>query len=276
MKIAILGCGPSGLVAAHAAKQSRIAKNVRVFSRKDRSPIYGAQYLHQPIPGTLSGHDIEPEIIRYQMRGTPESYLDKVYGDSWDGSVSDDLRDQAHVAWDLRATYDELWMRYQDLICEYEIPRNQGPSGVSSCINPLLENFDLVVNTIPRPMLCLRRDHKFISTDIWALGEHPANPFPIECSENIITYNGDSEPSWYRASRIHGYSTVEWPGHQNRPPIPGVARVRKPLRHNCNCWLGTVVHLGRMGRWQNGTLVHHVYADMHEQMLLKGAEMGVA
>ena len=276
MRIAILGCGPSGLVAAHAAMQLKLKKTVCVFSRAERSAIYGAQYLHQPIPGVFAAHDVEPEIIRYQMSGTPESYLRKVYGDAWDGTISDDLRDQAHVAWDLRSTYDELWMRYQELICEYEIPRNLGPSGVTACINPLLDNFDIVINTIPRPVLCVSRIHKFISTEIWALGEHPATEFPIECTENVIAYNGDSNPSWYRSSRIHGYSTVEWPGHIARPPIPGVVKVKKPLRHNCDCWAGRIVHLGRMGRWQNGTLVHHVYADMYEQLLLLGAKMGVA
>lgn len=276
MKIAILGCGPSGLVAAHAASRLKIDKRVCVFSRKERSPIYGAQYLHQPIPGTMSGHGIDPEIIRYIMQGEPESYLRKVYADAWDGTINDDLRDQAHVAWDLRSTYDELWFRYESLVIDYDIPRR--PDGIESCLNPLFESFDLVVNTIPRPVLCLQpRQHQFRSVDIWALGEHPANTFPIECQDNIITYNGDSQPTWYRASRIHGYSTVEWPGHINRPPIPGVARVKKPLSHSCDCWTDRpLVHLGRMGRWQNGRLVHHVYADMYEQLLLLGAKMGVA
>ena len=277
MRIAILGCGPSGLVAAHAACKVDVNKVVRVFSRPDKSNIYGAQYLHQPIPGTMSGHHIDPEIIRYVMAGSPEGYLRKVYGDAWDGTISDDLRDQSHVAWDLRATYDELWFRYQDLIVDYDIPRYKGTDSIKAAINPRLDNFDLIVNTIPRPALCMNRSHKFIGTDIWALGEHPGTEFPIQCRDNIINYNGDSNPSWYRASRIHGYSTVEWPGHINRPPVPGVARVSKPLRHSCDCWAGTqIVHLGRMGRWQNGTLVHPVYADMYEQMLLKGAEMGVA
>lgn len=279
MKIAILGCGPSGLVAAHAAMQLKMKKTVRVFSRTDKSPIYGAQYLHQPIPGTLSGHAMAPEIIRYVMAGSPESYLRKVYGDAWDGTINDDLRDQAHVAWDLRATYDELWFRYQDLICEYEIPHREGRAdGIAASLNPLFDNFDLVVNTIPRPALCLSpRVHHFKSVDIWALGETPDREFPIQCRDNIIDYNGDSNPAWYRASRIHGYSTVEWPGHINRPPIPGVARVKKPLSHSCDCWQGrNIVHLGRMGRWQNGRLVHVVYADMYEQLLLLGAKMGVA
>jgi hypothetical protein len=272
MRIAILGCGPSGLVAAHAAMQMKTDKIVRVYSRPVRSEVFGAQYLHQPIPKTLSGAAIEPAVIRYTMAGSPEAYLRKVYADKWDGHISDDLRDQAHIAWDLRATYDELWMRYSELIVDYDIPK----FAIAEAINPLLDNHDLVINTIPRPALCLRRDHEFRSVEIWAIGESPDKPFPIECRDDVIQYNGDSSPSWYRASRIHGFSTVEWPGHMNRPPVPGVARVRKPLNHTCDCWTGQITHLGRMGRWQHGRLVHHVYADTMEQLLLKGAEIGVS
>lgn len=247
-------------------------REVRVFSRKMRSQIYGAQYLHQPIPRTHASAAVEPEIIRYSMNGDPESYLKKVYGDAWDGTISDDLRDQAHLAWDMRSVYDELWDQYSDLITDYDIPR--GISPVTAAIQPLLDNFDLVINTIPRPALCLR-GHKFISTDIWALGETPGQAFPIECHDGVIEYNGDSNPSWYRSSRIYGYSTVEWPGHLPKPPLVGVAKVKKPLSHNCDCWLGSIVHLGRMGRWQNGRLVHHVYADTMEQLMLLGAKMGI-
>lgn len=273
MKIAILGCGPSGLVAAHAAMRLKIPKVVHVYSRKVRSPIYGAQYLHQPIPGTEVGHDHEPAIIRYIMSGTPEGYLRRVYGSAWDGTVSDDLRDQAHVAWDLRGTYEELWLRHSSLIRDYVIGKT--PQEKVGTIQPLLDNYDLVINTVPRPELCINRSHSFISTDIWALGETPDRQFPIECADNIIKYNGADDPSWYRASRIHDYSTVEWPGSIAKPPVPDVAKVKKPLRHTCDCWGGEVVHLGRMGRWQNGTLLHHVYADMHEQLILLGARMGV-
>jgi hypothetical protein len=272
VRIAILGCGPSGLVAAHAASQLKIKTNIQVYSAKRRSPIYGAQYLHQPIPGVFAAHEVEPDIIRYNMVGSPESYLKKVYGEAWDGTISDDLRDQAHVAWDLRSTYDELWMRYADLIVDYSIIKG----AVEQCVRPLVDNYDIVINTIPRPALCLKPRHQFVSTEIWAAGETPDQPFPVECADNVIVYNGDSNPSWYRSSRIHGHSTVEWPGHTPKPPVPGVARVKKPLRHSCDCWTDQIVHLGRMGRWQNGTLVHHVYADMYEQLILLGERMGVA
>ncbi len=100
------------------------------------------------------------------------------------------------------------------------------------------------------------------------MGDSPDRAVPYEAAEGVIRYNGDSEPSWYRISKMFGYTTVEWPGHAAKPPLNDVARVAKPLSHDCDCFPG-VIHLGRMGRWQNGRLVHHVFADMTEQLMLK-------
>ncbi|MBK8246368.1 MAG: hypothetical protein IPK85_03075 [Gemmatimonadetes bacterium] len=275
MKIAILGCGPSGLVAAHAASRLKIDKRVCVFSRKERSPIYGAQYLHQPIPGTMSGHGIDPEIIRYIMQGEPESYLRKVYADAWDGTINDDLRDQAHVAWDLRSTYDELWFRYESLVIDYDIPRR--PDGIESCLNPLFESFDLVVNTIPRPVLCLQpRQHQFRSVDIWALGEHPANTFPIECRD------ADHHPT--SATRADLVPRQPDPRLQHG----GVARSHQPPADPGRCAReeaaepqlrlldrpapGSPRADGSLAEWPACTTT---YADMHERPAARCA-MGVA
>ena len=43
-----------------------------------------------------------------------------------------------------------------------------------------------------------------------------------------------------------------------KPPLEGVAAVRKPLTTDCNChpdWL----HVGRYGRWTKGVLSHDAY-----------------
>jgi hypothetical protein len=99
------------------------------------------------------------------------------------------------------------------------------------------------------------------------MGDSDKMRVPVNVKEGMILYNGTEEASWYRASRVFGYSTVEWPHRINRPPIPGVARVRKPINHDCNCMPG-VKHLGRMGRWDKNILVHHVYADMQELLMI--------
>lgn len=265
MRVAILGCGPSGLAAAHSALNN-FGGEVAVFSRKVPSPIYGAQYLHGPIPGAT---DDDPTLIRYIMDGPPEAYLRKVYGDAWDGTVSDELRTQAHLAWDIRAAYRWMWGKYDGYITHAVVPSDS--EGIASAMNQLHEDFDIVLNTLPRPALCMRRyAHEFKGTRIYAIGDSEDQQAAPRVPEGQILYNGQEAPSWYRASMIHGYATVEWPGTR-KPPVEGIATVSKPLGHTCDCWSreNWLHHLGRMGRWQNGSLVHHVYPDTFEVLTLQ-------
>ena len=58
MIVAILGCGPTGLVAAHACAMKHIP--FVIFSKKRKSFLFGSQYLHEPIPGVIEEHEGEP------------------------------------------------------------------------------------------------------------------------------------------------------------------------------------------------------------------------
>jgi len=269
MKVAILGCGPVGLVAAHSILNSTAGKaEVRLFSVKRPSPIFGAQYLHQPIPGLVEEAG-EPRVIRYRMSGSPEDYLRKVYGEMWDGHISDDLRDDAHVAWDLRGTYKSLWTWYSDLVQHMEFRPNRDE--LQKMFNTMYEHADLIINTIPRKALCVNSAHQFRETMIWASGDSTFGKSPIEGTDEVIDYNGTADVSWYRVSRMFGHSTVEWPGHIKMPLLPGVKEVRKPLSHNCDCW-PSIKHLGRYGRWDRERLVHEAYADAQQLMFLHESE----
>jgi hypothetical protein len=262
ISVAILGAGPSALVAAQAVATYG-GTELAIFCPMERSTIWGAQYLHQPIPGVTH---TEPEVIRYKMNGQPEQYLMKVYGDRWDGHISDDLRDQAHCAWDLRATYNKLWAEFEGSMNMLRFVDNTRLNQEN--IRTLTDSYDLVVNTIPRKVFCAARGHhKFDFTEIWAMGDSDRQRVPVSTPEGIIQYDGSEDSSWYRAARVFGYSTVEWPQRINKPPIPGVQRVRKPISHDCNC-MPEVKHLGRMGRWDKKILVHHVYADMQELLMI--------
>jgi len=58
MRIAVLGCGPAGLMSAHAAMVATESEaDLAIFSTKRKSPLYGAQYLHQPIPFVSADRD---------------------------------------------------------------------------------------------------------------------------------------------------------------------------------------------------------------------------
>lgn len=268
MRVIILGCGPTGLLAAHELYLSGIPRdNIVIISKKRKSQIYGAQYLHEPIEGI----SVSRTIISYKIWGDRRNYLRKVYGEKWDGTISDELRESRHYAWDIRAAYDELWGNWENKIIDGIAGPDLASCYESGNIASVYDDFSgvrLMINTIPRPALC-DGSHQFKSTKIWASGDAPDQDqyCPIECPEGDVIYNGEREPSWYRASRIFGHTTAEWPWNGgNKPPYEGIEDVEKPLSHNCTCW-PSIHHIGRFGKWQNGTLVHHTIRDVQELLL---------
>lgn len=251
MKVAVLGCGPAGLVATHAAVEA--GADVRVFSKLRKSELFGAQYLHEPIPGFDPGPS---QRINYALLGTIDDYRRKVYGPTYDGSVSPGSLAPGHLAYDIRHTYDQLWAAYSSLITR-------------AVVNPLwlsraYGRFDVVLNTIPLPSLCDSRRHRFDGQSIWALGDAPSRgqhvPRPYGIEEGDVICNGLPDPPWYRASLIFGHATIEWSygGANSSPDFAAV--VWKPIWNNCDCW-PWVTMLGRYGRWQKGVLVHHTYQE---------------
>jgi hypothetical protein len=215
--------------------------------------MFGAQYLHSPIPGVAAG---DFEIISYQLRGTVEDYRRKVYGPLYDGAVSPGSLPAGHQAWDIRKTYDTLWQVYKGWIHHADVNHEWLFNNT--------EKFDMVFSTIPAPALCRDQRHHFEYQGIWAFGDAPARGQKVylAINEGDVICNGKPSPSWYRASRIFGHTTLEW-SMQGPVPRQHVSEVRKPLWTDCTCWPG-ITRLGRYGKWQKGVLVHHVYPEVIE------------
>lgn len=258
MRVAILGSGPAGLVAAAAIETQLDAETV-IYALGPKSPLYGAQYLHAPIPGFTKGAPID---VKYILEGEALIYRSKVYGYA-DVKTSVETLDEDHQAWDIRQTYDALWEEYNYLI---------EPTLVDwQTVNILNNNFDLIISTIPAPRICRRKDgsHQFKSTDIIAAGSAPdigitlEDSWDIYCKEGEVICSGRMEDPWYRMSRIFGYITIEFPMAMRHfgPKTAGI--VRKPLSHDCNCWEGSnIIQVGRYGAWKKGVLVHEVYDEV--------------
>lgn len=249
MRVAILGCGPSGLIAAAGVESA--GHEPVIFSRHRKSELFGAQYLHAPIPGIPA----EQVDIDYRLVGSAENYRRKVYGDR-DIEVSPEYLSHPHKGWDIRATYDALWERFNGCIRD-------------TFLNPfstadISRKYDVVLSTVPRPILCDNGAHGFTSKAVRAMGDAPergqAVPFS-HCPPNTILCNGDLRVPYYRISNIFGFRTVEWP--LSSPPADGLgARVVKPIQHNCDCWDGANVQfLGRYGKWQKGVLSHNSFVE---------------
>lgn len=255
-RVAVLGCGPAGLSAAHAVTVA--GHDVVVYSKRRKSEMFGAQYLHKPIPGMTS---TAPRPVQVILVGTHEEYRQRVYGEqaSLITTVSTEDLPEPHDSWDIRSTYDNLWSEYASRIKDWQVSSSYVPSLVRD------SGFDLVLSTIPAPALCAA-DHAFRSQDIWTTGDAPERGTFVDdivpgLEDGILICNGGGSEPWYRAARVFGYATVEWPLDAPPQGVHGrISRVSKPISTDCDCY-PEVVRLGRYGQWKKGVLVHHAYEE---------------
>jgi len=255
VKVTVLGAGPAGLMAAHAAVLEGC--DVRIVSNPRKSRLYGAQYLHAPIPGMT---DKPPVTVHYELWGHAEDYRRKVYGAGHRGSVSPEDLAETHQAWDIRQTYDALWSTYHG----YVVP---GDVGRLQLLDVVTANSDVVISTVPAPVLCRSVPaHTFHSQTVYAIGDAPDQQCPVrQAAPFSVICNGNREPSWYRNANVFGYTTCEWP---MRAPYADIATVTKPLETNCDCW-PTIIRMGRYGRWQKGILSHTAFTMTSRMLQLK-------
>ena len=268
MRVAILGSGPAGLLAAHAAE--RAGNEVTIYSEGNRSQIFGAQYLHRYIPDVTSE---DPDMtIDIAKVGTKEGYAKLVYGDR-NAPVSWEHFEPGTIpAWDLRIAYDKLWDQYGDRIVRGNIDwRHAAMIG---------EEYDKTFSTIPMRHLCNRNGHKFPHINIWVLVQPPWME-RWDSGLHIMYYNGyppdGSEGGWigydwYRFSKINGWSAWEF----TKPVDPEtdlwgdryIVQGMKPMGTDCTCaeFLG-IIPIGRWGKWERGVLTHHAYEEVSRAVL---------
>ena len=257
MRIAVLGCGPAGMFAAHAAAEE--GHTVDILSKARKSFMRWAQYLHEPIPG-LSG---DPFKISYELVGEVDIYRNKVYGD---GEVQVSVETLVGVAdaWDIREAYDAAWSLYEDRIFDWDAASHGIPSDV---------DYELVFSTIPAKALCQGHDPalpKFLRCEFSSqmVLSTALAASSISNRDNVVVCSGDVKDLWYRTSRIHGWETSEYGDFVGKDAIPTgvkVWEVEKPISTDCRChpW---VVRSGRYGKWTKGVLAHESYNDMKEAL----------
>lgn len=267
-RAAVLGCGPAGLFAAHALMRN--GWGVSIYSNKRRSEMYGAQYLHRPIPGLSVADPVE---VDYRLiGGSAEQYRSKVYGNDATARSSVETLDSKHQGWDIREAYFNAWERYFPIITDLAVtPQVLGVyragEQIESPIGIPLHDFQVIVNSIPLDRLCYYPEvHRFEARNVWAIGDAPERGIfaPYRAKPNTVECNASRDVGWYRASNVFGYTTVEWPD-RSKPPLQGVSSVTKPIRTSCTCYATTkmqgyaFVNVGRYGTWTKGVLAHDAY-----------------
>lgn len=241
MKVAILGCGPSGLLATHAAMI--LGHDPVIYSIAVQSEIHGAQYLHRSIPEISSK---EPDAqLTFRKRGFPQVYAAKVYGTmDIDTSWSKFEDDKEYPAWNMQEAYDKLWDWYNHRILNRIVNAWDMPD--------LIDSYPYVISTIPASNLCRKPYHEFKRLTISVTGSAPDDIKP-----NQVVYSGRTQDNWYRACEIFGHRFTEYAA-----PIPGQPQGFKPVSTNCDCFRGRILKVGRYGKWARGELIHHAYEDV--------------
>lgn len=242
MKIAILGCGPAGLLAAYACELH--GHQPTVFSRKVKSEQPGAQYVHEAIPG-LTG---DPVDIKYAKLGSREGYARKVYGNP-DAPCSWDAFPEGKVpGYNIVQAYDALWERYGAGVLNAPVDQE--------LLAYVQQQYDKVFSTVPAPLLCYGDCH-FHSSSVWIA------PTPRSICEQLgdpcIVYNGQESDLYYRTSLMGGQGYTEY-GASGRPDLHVAVRGTKPLRTSCRC-RPNIIRLGRFGQWKKGVLVHDAFKE---------------
>lgn len=249
MRIAILGCGPAGLIAAHAAVGfTEVNEDIDIFSRKVKSLMPGAQYLHERIPGVTP---YEPDgYLQFIKLGDGAGYAEKVYGNR-NAPVSWDKYEEGHFpAWSLAETYDKLWGAWEPCIQDFEF--------TGRVVHEIAARYDVVLSTIPAPLWCGGKQRcEFPKAKVYFTPNRWR-----DCEENMIIYNGESNVSWYRTSSIFGHDSTEWATQPTQEHTVGW----KPVRTNCQCNPRNVVRLGRFGKWDKQVLVHHAYQETKDAL----------
>lgn len=242
--VCILGSGPAGLFAAQAIKLS--GHDVCIFSLKKKSTIYGAQFLHRPIP-ELTELGAGENIVTVRP-GEERHYAKRVYGDH-EVETSWSKMPETQMGWNLRQTYDAAWDKFNSNIADMNLD--------SEDVKGLSANFELVISTIPLWSIC-HGNHKFDSVPIMA--RSPGDPWLALKHKNFILYNGFEEGYWYRSSRMFGESSTEAIIDQKTiDKQRGTWEIGyKVVGTNCDCH-PAVVRAGRHGLWQRGILTHHAF-----------------
>jgi len=257
--IAILGCGPSGLLAAHACEM--YGAPFSIFSRPEKSVLGGAQFSHIPIPG-ITDPEYPEKVLRYEVVGEASGYQHKVYGEADVPFVSfDNVFDGKEVpAWNLRGIYDSLWARFSPRI----VPQDISAKWVERIAGS--DFYHLIFSSVPATTICraaidMDVSHAFRSQSIVI---HPEALDP-SLPDNTIRYDGTKDHSYYRMSRIFGVGGTEWGGNSPVPPIQPMRSIRKPIQTNCNCH-PKVQRIGRFGTWTKGVLTMHAFNKVVETL----------
>lgn len=242
MKVAILGAGMAGLLAAKA-----LAENSVEYTLFDKNLHEGASnnpglhYLHDSC-----GLPLEPKIVFNYVIGCKEGELPhEQYSRKLGTPLNNSLVDLPaySVVYDFQEAYNILLHRYGKKVQHLEI--------VPSMVESLLERYDKIISTIPLPALFPEAKCEYV--EVQAVKGRPFS-IPTLPGDNQVVYNIDENVNWYRYSRVFG---VEW----TEVKQGGDFTIKKVVDTNFRSPDDRIILLGRWGSWNRKFLAHHSYYE---------------
>jgi hypothetical protein len=241
MNIAVLGCGPCGLLVAEAVHQ--LGHEPHIYSRKQRSEIPGSQHLQGYIPKVTPQYP--DSAVMFVRMGTKEGYAEKVYGDPYHPSGWPQY-DGICKSWSVFKAYDLLWAKWSREVVDREL-------NVITLGN-LVDEYELILSTIPQKNICIK-SHHFGGVPFWI---QPRITPADDQHREVVVFNGLPDDAWYRWSILGRKESLE-----STTPLAHAIQGWKAIENDCDCW-PEIHRLGRWAKWQHGVLLHHAFHEAAE------------
>ena len=242
MRVTIIGAGPAGLAAAHAAIGLGVSVVVRAPAVK--TPQRGPILLLRPIPG-INTEQPEGYIRQLVVGGSILDYRIKLYGDQ-PLDLKTSQPEPGYHTWRVTKAYDRLWELYSKLIQ----PGILYPGDIET----ICDSNDLVINAASAKNLCMvpkRHVFQSVAVALKVKSTYPSQP------PNTVIYNGDPATPWVRSSRIFEHESTEYaPGTIDDPDIV----IWKPISNTCTCH-PRVLRVGRSGTHKNLAWIDSAFYD---------------
>lgn len=249
MRIAVLGAGMSGLLAAKAVEEC--GHEPAIYALDVPGVPKGVHYLHDNCGMDIPSFSIEHRFITNESGVLTLSDYAALYAAKCGGNPLDNSVNRLH--WTVEA------YSWSDALAELlpsMAPRMRFLEIYHTDLGKLLKCNDMVISTLLLPRMfpeareACEHHVRYASSRV---------PDGVGDDDNIVVYNLRPEDNWYRFSRVRGKTQLEMLAKE--PDAVPVYKVSKDAdwQHDDR----RVILAGRQGEWNKNRLVHEVYYNVH-------------